>query len=166
MSIFTILNQISGISSGKFSGLTDPVTNTYSILNEGDIFYAGNATYKISYTGGTGSSVVITFIRDTTGGNNFTAEVYYNSGVIEVLVTSTGIDVDATILSVFNTSANIITFDAGAGNTIQFADLTSGNLNVSSGNSIKSGLSSKISLRDSSKFSRASDCFDSIYLKD
>ena len=132
---FTILNQISGISSGKFSGLTDPVTNTYSILNEGDIFYAGNATYKISYTGGTGSSVVITFIRDTTGGNNFTAEVYYNSGVIEVLVTSTGIDVDATILSVFNTSANIITFDAGAGNTIQFADLTSGNLNVSSGNS-------------------------------
>jgi len=132
---FTILNQISGTSSGKFSGLTDPVTNTYSILNEGDIFYAGNATYKISYTGGTGSSVVITFIRDTTGGNNFTANVYYNSGVIEVLVTSTGIDVDATILSVFNTSANTITFDAGAGNTIQFTDATSGNLNISSGSS-------------------------------
>lgn len=130
---FTILNQIAGTSSGKFSGLTDPVTNTYSILNEGDIFYAGNATYKISYTGGTGSSVVITFIRDCTGGNNFTADVYYNSGVIEVLVTSTGIDVDATILSVFNTSANTITFDAGAGNTIQFTDATSGNLNVSSG---------------------------------
>ena len=130
---FTILNQVSGTSSGKFSGLTDPVTNTYSTLNEGDIFYAGNATYKISYTGGTGSSVVITFIRDTTGGNNFTAEVYYNSGVIEVKVTSTGIDVDATILSVFNTSANTITFDAGVGNTIQFTDATSGNLNVSSG---------------------------------
>ena len=131
---FTILSAISSGSSGKFSGLTDPVTNTYSTLNEGDIFYAGNATYKISYTGGTGSSVVITFVRNTTGGNNFTANIYYNSGVAEVLVTSTGIDVDATILSIFNTSANTITFDAGAGNTIQFTDATAGNLNVSSGN--------------------------------
>jgi hypothetical protein len=131
---FTILNQLSGTSSGKFSGLTDPSTNTYSVLNEGDIFYAGNATYKISYTGGTGSSVVLTFLRDTTGGNIFTANVYYNSGVIEVLVTSTGIDVDATILSIFNTTANSITIDAGAGNSIQLTDYTSGNLNVSLGN--------------------------------
>ncbi|MEI7852465.1 MAG: VCBS repeat-containing protein [Planctomycetota bacterium] len=131
---FTILNQLSGASSGKFSGLTDPSTNTYSVLNEGDIFYAGNATYKISYTGGAGSSVVLTFVRDTTGGNNFTAEVYYNSGVIEFKVTSTGIDVDATILSIFNTTANSITIDAGAGNSIQLTDYTSGNLNVSLGN--------------------------------
>ena len=131
---FTILDQLSGTSTGKFSGLTDPVTNTYSTLNEGDIFYAGNATYKISYTGGAGKSVVLTFVRDTTGGNNFTANVYYNSGVIEVLVTSTGIDVDATILSIFNTTANSITIDAGKGNTIQLTDFTSGNLNVSFGN--------------------------------
>jgi fibronectin-binding autotransporter adhesin len=131
---FTILNQLSGTSSGKFSGLTDPSTNTYSVLNEGDIFYAGNATYKISYTGGAGSSVVLTFVRDTTGGNNFTADVYYNSGVIEFKVTSTGIDVDATILSIFNTTANSITIDAGAGNSIQLTDYTSGNLNVSLGN--------------------------------
>ena len=131
---FTILNQLSGSSTGKFSGLTNPSTNTYSVLNEGDIFYAGNATYRISYTGGTGSSVVLTFVRDTTGGNNFTADVYYNSGVIEVLVTSTGIDVDATILSIFNSTANSITIDAGAGNSIQLTDYTSGNLNVSFGN--------------------------------
>ena len=131
---FTILDQLSGSSTGKFSGLTIPETNTYSTLNEGDIFYAGNATYKISYTGGAGNSVVLTFVRDTTGGNNFTANVYYNSGVIEVLVTSTGIDVDATILSIFNTTANSITIDAGMGNTIQLTDFTSGNLNVSFGN--------------------------------
>jgi fibronectin-binding autotransporter adhesin len=131
---FTILDQLSGSSTGKFSGLIDPVTNLYSTLNEGDIFYAGNATYKISYTGGAGNSVVLTFVRDTTGGNNFTANVYYNSGVIEVLVTSTGIDVDATILSIYNNSSNSITIDAGDGNTIQLTDFTSGNLNVSAGN--------------------------------
>lgn len=131
---FTILNQLSGTSTGKFRGLTDPATNTYSVLNEGDIFYAGSAQYRISYTGGDGSNVVITFIRNTVGGNNFTANVYYNSGVIEVLVTSTGIDVDATVLSFFNTSANTITVDAGIGNAIQLNDFTSGNLNVSNGN--------------------------------
>lgn len=126
------MNQLSGTSTGNFSGLTNPSTNTYSILNEGDTFYAGSATYVISYKGGAGSDVVLTFVSNSIGGNNFTADVYYNNGVIEVHVTSTGSNVDATVLSIFNSSSDVITFDAGANNAIKFQNFTGGALNVSS----------------------------------
>ena len=61
---------------------------------------------------------------------NFTANVLYNSGVIEVQLTSTGVNAAANTLTISNTNSTTLLFDAGAGNTITFTDQTSGNLNV------------------------------------
>lgn len=46
----------------SFRGLTDQITNTYSTLNEGDTFYASGAKYTITYQGGDGNDVVITYL--------------------------------------------------------------------------------------------------------
>jgi hypothetical protein len=57
-----IVNQTSGLGIfGKFSGLTDPTNNIYSTLTEGSTFYASGAMYTITYQGGDGNDVVITY---------------------------------------------------------------------------------------------------------
>jgi len=57
-----IVDQISSLGIfGRFSGLTDPINNIYSILNEGATFYASGASYTITYQGGNGNDVVITY---------------------------------------------------------------------------------------------------------
>lgn len=57
-----IVDQTSNLGiSGKFSGLTDPVNNIYSTLTEGSTFYAAGAKYTITYQGGNGNDVVITY---------------------------------------------------------------------------------------------------------
>ena len=67
---FTIVRQKGATPVyGQFSGLTDQSSNTYSDLNEGDTFFAAGAEYVISYRGGDGNDVVITFVGSATGGN-------------------------------------------------------------------------------------------------
>ncbi|MEI6152331.1 MAG: hypothetical protein WCQ10_07375, partial [Chitinophagia bacterium] len=57
-----IVDQPSSLAIfGRFSGLTDPINNIYSILNEGATFYASGASYTITYQGGNGNDVVITY---------------------------------------------------------------------------------------------------------
>jgi hypothetical protein len=50
----------------------------------------------------------------------FTADVFYNSNIIEVQLTSIGIGANANTVTVFNSGSSIF-FDAGAGNTIQLS---------------------------------------------
>ena len=50
----------------------------------------------------------------------FTADVFYNSNIIEVQLTSVGIGANANTLTVFNSGSSIF-FDAGLGNTIQLS---------------------------------------------
>ena len=60
---FTVVDQTSGLPIfGRFRGLTNPTTDTYSTLNEGDTFYASGAKYTITYQGGNGNDVVITYL--------------------------------------------------------------------------------------------------------
>ena len=60
---FTVVDQTSGLPIfGRFRGLTNPLTNTYSTLNEGETFYASGAKYTITYQGGNGNDVVITYL--------------------------------------------------------------------------------------------------------
>jgi len=60
---FTVVDQTSGLPIfNRFRGLTDQTTNTYSTLNEGDTFYASGAQYTITYQGGDGNDVVITYL--------------------------------------------------------------------------------------------------------
>ena len=67
---FTIVRQKGATPVyGKFSGLTNQSSNTYSDLNEGDTFFAAGAEYVISYRGGDGNDVVITFVGFATGGD-------------------------------------------------------------------------------------------------
>ena len=67
---FTIVRQKGATPVyGQFSGLTDQSSNTYSDLNEGDTFFAAGAEYVISYRGGDGNDVVITFVGSATGAN-------------------------------------------------------------------------------------------------
>jgi len=59
---FVIVNQTSPLGIfGYFSGLTDPISNLYSTLYEGATFYASGAKYSITYQGGDGNDVVITY---------------------------------------------------------------------------------------------------------
>ena len=67
---FTIVRQRGATPVyGQFSGLTDQSSNTYSVLNEGSTFFAAGAEYVISYRGGDGNDVVITFVGFATGGD-------------------------------------------------------------------------------------------------
>ncbi|MEI7852466.1 MAG: hypothetical protein WCJ06_02045 [Planctomycetota bacterium] len=60
---FIVVNQASGLPIfNRFRGLTNQITNTYSTLNEGDTFYASGAKYTITYQGGDGNDVVITYL--------------------------------------------------------------------------------------------------------
>ena len=60
---FTVVDQTSSLPIfGRFRGLTNPVTNTYSVLNEGAIFYASGAKYTITYQGNDGNDVIITYL--------------------------------------------------------------------------------------------------------
>ena len=63
----------------------------------------------------------------------FTGTINLASSTVELLMTSTGVGVNANTISVSNTSNTILQIDAGAGNTIALTDGTSGNLIVSGG---------------------------------
>ena len=67
---FTIVKQKSSTPVyGQFSGLTNQSLGTYSVLSEGNTFFASGAEFLISYRGGDGNDVVITFVGFATGGN-------------------------------------------------------------------------------------------------
>ena len=57
--------------AGRFSGLINLASNTYSVLNEGDLFFASGGQFRISYTGGDGNDIVITFVGYSTGTSVF-----------------------------------------------------------------------------------------------
>ncbi|MFM7097108.1 MAG: beta strand repeat-containing protein [Gemmataceae bacterium] len=69
---FTIVRQTdSSPVAGKFTGLVNLASNTYSVLNEGDTFFASGGQFRISYTGGDGNDVVITFLGYASGTSVF-----------------------------------------------------------------------------------------------
>ena len=69
---FTIVRETDALPiAGRFTGLVNLASNTYAILNEGDTFYASGGQFRISYTGGDGNDVVITFVGYATGTSVF-----------------------------------------------------------------------------------------------
>ena len=69
---FTIVKETDASPiGGRFSGLVNLVSNTYSVLNEGDVFFASGGQFRISYTGGDGNDVVITFLGYAPGTSVF-----------------------------------------------------------------------------------------------
>lgn len=69
---FTIIRETDALPiAGRFSGLVNLASNTYAVLNEGDTFFASGGQFRISYTGGDGNDVVITFVGYATGTSVF-----------------------------------------------------------------------------------------------
>lgn len=69
---FTIVRETDATPiAGKFTGLVNLISNTYSVLNEGDTFFASGGQFRISYTGGDGNDIVITFVGYATGTSVF-----------------------------------------------------------------------------------------------
>ena len=69
---FTIVRETDASPiAGKFTGLVNLASNTYAVLNEGDTFFASGGQFRISYTGGDGNDVVITFIGYASGTSVF-----------------------------------------------------------------------------------------------
>jgi hypothetical protein len=69
---FTIIRETDALPiAGRFSGLVNLASNTYAVLNEGDTFFASGGQFRISYSGGDGNDVVITFVGYATGTSVF-----------------------------------------------------------------------------------------------
>lgn len=69
---FTIVRLTDGSPViGKFTGLVNQATNAYAVLQENDKFFAAGAQYQISYQGGDGNDVVVTFLGFGSGTNLF-----------------------------------------------------------------------------------------------
>ena len=57
--------------AGRFTGLVNQATNTYAVLPENAKFFAAGAQYQITYQGGDGNDVVVTFLGFGSGTNVF-----------------------------------------------------------------------------------------------
>ena len=105
---FRIVNNTFALAvTGKFNGLTNVSSNTYSILNQGDTFYASGGQFIIDYLAGDGNDVDIVFkgyaggttvyvdannvlnVLGNNGASNVTAEISFVSGVANLNINDT-----------------------------------------------------------------------------
>jgi len=102
---FRIVNNTFALAvTGKFNGLTNVSSNTYSILNQGDTFFASGGEFVIDYLAGDGNDVDIVFkgyaggttvyvdannvlnVLGDNGSSNVTAEISFISGVANLKI--------------------------------------------------------------------------------